>query len=328
MSKTYNPELVERIGPEYNSFMSRADQVRWSPSDIPYNKIDRSKLTIADVFALFVTLHIENYSDVYTNLLTSSFDDVPLIKSFTLNWEREEENHARALEAYLLALGMPLSELEANYSKVNKAEFPIPSRDQTELNAFVFLQELFTREMYAKMLRTAQEPVLRDLLKRVVRDEERHFRFYKQTLALRLELDRKGTLGAIRNIFKKFGMPQTMYRQSAMTDKLIEYFPYSGQEMLAIIRPIAAVIEEKPLRFLSKTPKLQWIWQNRHMILFAARSSYLHKHLKQLIRQKLRFGAVSKSDQKYVEQSVSRLMELLNLNRFEELAEHGLAAQS
>lgn len=311
MGPGYNRAFVSRIEPEFNAFMERASQVRWTPNDIAYDQIDRSKLKLSDLFAVFVTLHIENYSDVYTELLVSAYDDVPLIKQFTLNWEREEENHARALERYLIELGMPLDELKANYAKVDKRSFPVPSRDQAELNAFVFLQELFTREMYAKMLKAAQEPVLRDLLKRIVRDEERHFRFYKQALTLRLELDRPGTLKAIKKIFRIFWMPQTMFRQRAMTDQLVEFYPYSIEDLRTIAKPVASLIEEPSVAFLERAPKLQFAWKNRNMILFGLQSRYLHKHLGNVVKSKLGLKRVSANDKDYVEQALKRLTLLL-----------------
>lgn len=311
MNHAYNDRFVAQIEPEFNTFMARAEEIRWSPRAVPFEKIDRSKLTIADVFGVFVTLHIENYSDVYTRLLTTSYDNVPLVKNFVLNWEKEEENHARTLEAYLVALGIPLEELKANYAKVDKSDFPEPSRDQTELNVFVFLQELFTREMYSKMLKAAKEPVLRDILKRVVRDEERHFRFYKQSLALRMQLDPKDTLRAVKRIFKIFGMPQTMYRQSAMTDKLMEYFPYKSDEIMSIVKPIAQMIEQPPSRLLAKTPRLQWLWQNRLMFKYSLQSRYLRSHAINNLRDWLGVGKVKAKDKEYVERSVQRLETLL-----------------
>src|SRR5882672_973104 len=108
MSKPYNAELCRVVEPELRKFFERAEAIRWTPSDIPYDRIDRSKLTLSEVFASFVTLHIENYSDVYTRLLLEHFQDTPALQAFIQNWEREEENHARALERYLVALGMPL----------------------------------------------------------------------------------------------------------------------------------------------------------------------------------------------------------------------------
>src|SRR5271155_5251963 len=122
MSKPYNAELCQAVEPELLKFFERAEAIRWTPADIPYDRIDRSKLTLSEVFAVFVTLHIENYSDVYTRLLLDHFKDTPPLAAFILKWEREEENHARALERYLVALGLPLEELRDSYSKVDKAD--------------------------------------------------------------------------------------------------------------------------------------------------------------------------------------------------------------
>ena len=306
-----NEAFVARIEPEYNAFMKRAETVRWSPATIDYSKIDHSKLTINDLFGVFVTLHIENYSDVYTKLLVEEYGDVPLIKDFVLNWEREEENHARVFEKYMISLGIPLDELRANYAKVNKDDFPVPTRDQAGLNVFVFLQELFTREMYIKILKATKEPVLTEILKRVVRDEERHYRFYKFTLGLRLEMDKKNTLKQMRNVMRIFGMPQTMYRQRAMTDKLMEYYSFNWAEIMSIARPIMKTLEASPSRLFTKLPRLQAAWQNRRTFTYALQTPYLWNHVAVGIKHALGFNLVPANDRKYVDDTVARLEKLL-----------------
>lgn len=312
MNTSLNPVLVERIEPEYNMFMERADQIRWSPVNVPYEKIDLTKLTTGDLFGVFVTLHIENYSDVYTKLLVEEYKDVPLMKKFILNWEREEENHARVLERYLTTLGIPIEELRANYAKVDKDDFPVPTRDQTGLNVFVFLQELFTREMYVKMLKTTKEPVLTEILKKVVRDEERHFRFYKHALNLRMELDKKGTLRQFRNVIRIFGMPQTMYRQGAMTDKLMEFFPFTKAEISSIAGPVIKALEASPSRWLKPFPKLQKIWQMRRAFAYAVQMPYLWDHVSLSIKRLFGVKLVSAAESEYVESVVQRLEKLRN----------------
>lgn len=291
--------------------MQRAETVRWSPAAIDYSKIDHSKLTISDIFAVFVTLHIENYSDVYTKLLVEEYGDIPLIKQFVLNWEREEENHARVFEKYMTTLGIPLDELRANYAKVNKEDFPVPTRDQAGLNVFVFLQELFTREMYIKMLKATKEPVLTEILKRVVRDEERHYRFYKFTLGLRLEMDKKYTLKQMRNVMHIFGMPKTMHRQRAMTDKLMEYYAFNWSEIMSIARPIMKTLEASPTRLFKSFPRLQSVWQNRRTFAYALQTPYLWDHVSVGIKQALGINLVPADDRKYVEDVVARLETLL-----------------
>lgn len=312
MRTQFNPQLVARIEPEYTTFMAKAEPIRWSPDTIDYSKVDHSKLTIGDLFGVFVTLHIENYSDVYTKLLIQSYADVPLIQKFILNWEKEEENHARVLEKYLTSLGIPLEELRANYAMVNKDDFPWPSNNQTGLNVFVYLQELFTREMYTKMLKTCKEPVLIDILKRVVRDEERHFRFYKQSLGMRFEIDRKDTFKQFEKIIRIFGMPQTMFRQPAMTDKLMEFFPFGSQEIKSIMRPIEKVLEASPSRLLNRFPKLQALWQKRRMAWYAIQSPYLRGHAWISLKHALGIKIVSsKEDKEYVEKVIERLKPLI-----------------
>lgn len=324
MSKHYNDELCRIIEPEFAKFMARADQIRWSPENVPYDKIDRAKLTDADLFAVFVTLHIENYSDVYTKLLLKHYADTPVLRDFIVNWESEEENHARVLERYLITLGIPLDELRANYAKVDKNDFPFPSTDQTGLNVFVFFQELLTREMYTKILKSCREPVLVDILKRVVRDEERHYRFYKQALDLRLKLDRRDTYKQFLAIIRLFGMPQTMFRQKAMTDQLITYYHYDFGEIGNIAQPVAKFLEASPSRWLSRSPRLQKLWQSRRSFVFLAQSPYLWEHVLQSVMSTIGWSSVPQKDKDYVQSVVSRLHCLLNLG---EVAIHdGLAS--
>lgn len=326
-TKAYTPELERRLEPEYQRFMERAAEVRWSPRDIAYDQIDYQALTIGDLFAVFVTLHIENYSDVYTRLLIQHFGDAPLLKSFIENWEREEENHARALELYLIQAGMPIEELKANYAKVDKADFPFPSRDQTGLNVFVFLQELLTREMYVKMLKACKEPVLSDILKRIVRDEERHYRFYKHALETRFELDREDTLRQFGAILRTFGMPRTMFQQRAMTDKLMEYYRYSNADIAQIAKPVLKMLEVESSLWLERFPKMQKAWIMRRAAFKLVQSPYIWRHIGvsmvNILKKRgwdirkwgLEFSASGEEAKEYVQSVVERLHALLTLNQ-------------
>jgi hypothetical protein len=320
MKTELNSALVTRLEPELNTFLTRADEIRWSPAEIPYDKIDWNKVTMADLFAVFVTLHIENYSDVYTKLLIDSYKDVPLIQKFIFNWEREEENHARVLERYMMTLGIPLEELRANYAMVDKDDFPVPSRNQTGLNVFVFFQELLTREMYSKILKSAREPVLVNILKRVVRDEERHYRFYKMALGKRFELDRKDTLKQFAKIVRVFGMPQTMFRQKGMTDKLMEYYRFDFDEIISIAKPILTMLQEPPSPRLAGFPRLQKLWQHRQSILMLPQSPYLWGHVLSTLAAKLGLGLVPRADREHVTSIVARLEGLLSTRRAPTLA--------
>ena len=327
MKTSFNAEFTKLAQAEYDQFMTKAETVRWTPDAISYDKIDYAKLTTADLFAVFVTLHIENYSDVYTRLLLENYADVPLVSSFIRNWEREEENHARVLEKYLVTVGIPLEELRANYAKVNKGDFPFPSNNQTGLNVFVFFQELMTREMYTKMLKSCKEPVLVDILKRVVRDEERHYRYYRHSLMLRLQLDAKDTYKQFRKIVRIFGMPLTMFRQAAMTDKLMSYFPYSLRDIMNITDPVTKFLEHAPSPWLARLPKLQRLWQLRRPLSYVLQSPYLWGHVAISIKTKLGMAALPKGDKEYV-QSVVENLDALRQQRLGEVAIHDRLAAS
>jgi rubrerythrin len=309
LGKPYNPELSRRLEPEFRAFMERAEAIRWRPDEIPYEQIDRSLLTTADLFAVFVTLHIENYSDVYTAQLLAHHDDVPLLKQFILNWEREEENHARALERYLTELGMGLDELRASYAKVDKNDFPFPANDQAALNAFVYLQELLTRESYAKILKACREPVLCGLLKRIIRDEERHYRFYKHALGLRYKLDKKDTLSQFRHVLRTFKMPQTMYQQTAMTREMVRHRRFELSEILAIARPVFEFLEAGPHRLFKRVPRLQKLWTKRRAAFYIAQSPYVWKHALASVRLSRR---IKPREALHVRATLSRLQQLLN----------------
>lgn len=311
MKKTFNDALTRKIEPEFKRFMEKAETVRWSIASIDFKKIETEKLTLSDLFAVFVTLHIENYSDVYTRLLLKHHEDLPLVQSFIKNWEREEENHARVLEHYLVTLGMSLEELEANYAKVDKNDFPFPSENQTGLNAFVFIQELLTREMYSKILKTAKEPVLVDILKRIVRDEERHFRFYRMTLNIRKELDEKDTMAQFLEILKTFGMPKTMFQQLAMTDQLMTYYRYSAGDIVNIADPVIKFLEATPHRKLENFPKLQRAWVLRRAVFYLAQSPYIWRHAAVSLKNKFHQTKLNTEEKEHVQSVLDRLQQLL-----------------
>ena len=234
-----------RLGERYRKFEEGSRKIRWDekgPVQIDWTLFDRTKLTLDNLFVVKLVTFVESYADVYTKLLLDNFCTNDTMATFFQLWEREEQNHADKLQAYLELVGLEPAALKESLQRPRRNKFSVPYVT-TPLQAagFTYCQELLTAFFYQMFRRTVQEPLLDLLLTKIIADEWRHFHWYESVVKLHLESDRKATLKEITPVFENFAMPGNQIlgaEYDILTDEIIKRMRFSNSEIFQIGKTI------------------------------------------------------------------------------------------
>jgi hypothetical protein len=190
---TYIETMVAHL--KLNPTAGSEERHDWSLRDVPFEHIDRA--SVRDDDALFYMLvsasFIESGSELYTRNLVEHYGAFPLVQRWlSESWEPEELLHGRALATYVRAVwpeydwDAAFREFFADYRRLCNAEH-LESDPALELVARCTI-EMGTASYYRMLYEAAREPVLRQLLDHIRRDEVRHFKyFYRYLRAMQSE---------------------------------------------------------------------------------------------------------------------------------------------
>jgi len=170
-----------------------------------------------DLFALHYAMDIENHTALYlSHLLVTRACMNPVLTSFLSCWVYEELWHGENLSRFLNSYGIEVD----NYERVAQIRAPLGWSNSVSIMttmaaswvledfAAVYLtigaiNELTTLTSYGQMIRKTDNPVLKDLLGRIIKDERRHFAFYYNS-AKEWLLDNPRAQTITREILKRF----------------------------------------------------------------------------------------------------------------------------
>ncbi len=236
-----------RLTSNFEKFEQGANKIRWDkagPVRIDWSVFDRSKLTLDNLFVVKLVTFVESYADVYTALLLDKFCTSDTMSTFFRLWEREEQNHADQLVAYLHLVGLDPHELRRSLERPRQRKFEVPYvTTPLQANVFTYCQELLTAFFYQMFRRTVQEPLLNEILTKIIADEWRHFHWYEGVVKQHLAADRKRTLEEAMPVFENFSMPGNQIlgaEYEILTDEIIRRMRFSMSEMFSIIRHVTS----------------------------------------------------------------------------------------
>lgn len=127
---------------------------------------------------------------------------------FLVNWAADEERHAAALTRYQVEAGMATTdELLERLAEEGRKPWSLPYEHPVQAFTYTLVQEKATQLFYLQFRDRVHEPVLRDLLHRLARDESRHFAFYSHLVAAYLERDGARAVPRLKSVLETFRMP-------------------------------------------------------------------------------------------------------------------------
>lgn len=179
----------------------------WSIADIDYAAID--VVTVRENRTLFYLLvgasFIESGSDTYAGNLAEYYATVPeAARWLSEHWEAEELQHGLALRRYVEHV-WPEFDWERGYHRFFEEYSATCSIDNFEPTLALEMAarcvvETGTATYYRALEQASDEPVLRDLTRRIANDEVRHYKHflrYFNTLSEQEKLGRGKVLSAL-----------------------------------------------------------------------------------------------------------------------------------
>lgn len=238
--------LEKRIEELYIAHSQRAKMINWNYYDyLPWEKgksfkeypwdISQRELPIEMVVAIETSMLTEINLPWYTVYLKDMFKGgLKPLQDFVHSWVAEEDQHASALENYLiLSRNSNPSELGAL-----KKEMIMTGWDGTFANpiatmGYTAIQELATVVFYQSIAKESKkyDETLSALLTRLSKDESLHYAFYNQVIQVYLELD-PNQIVFLAPIIKDFKMPGQILKDFDARMKIIEGAGYGPNQYL------------------------------------------------------------------------------------------------
>ncbi len=213
--------LSETLDTLYQRHRSLATRIDWGyhrllPWERGRNFLDHPWAPDQGTLSPELTLAVETAMLTEVNLpwfthgLTTVFDQGPsALKQFVHTWTREEDQHARILDVYLLLSrnGDPDAR-DAVRKSVLESGWHRETDDPFALMVYTSLQELATRVFYLNLARAVDrhDSALAHILRALAKDETLHYTFYRDATKAYIEED-PGRLVTVCRVIPKFVMP-------------------------------------------------------------------------------------------------------------------------
>ncbi|WP_265920542.1 ferritin-like domain-containing protein [Cupriavidus nantongensis] len=182
----------------------------WLVSDIRYEAIDVTRVRgDRDLFYLLVSASfIESGSDTYAGNLATYYARVPEAAGWlSEHWEAEELQHGLALRRYVEHV-WPEFDWERGYARFFDEYSQTCSIDQFEPTEALEMAarcvvETGTAAYYRALEQASDEPVLRDLTRRISNDEVRHYKHFFHFFNRFAEAEGLGRLRVLRALARR-----------------------------------------------------------------------------------------------------------------------------
>ena len=213
--------LLTEIEPAVGRLVDRHASIakEWFPHDfVPYSRgrdfasepwaPEHAKLSATAQIAFEVNLLTEDNLPSYHRLIYQMFDKgLGAWRAWVHRWTAEEGRHALVIRDYLMVTRNvdPIA-LERGRMQTMSRGYERPSCPLRGL-AYTALQELATRVSHLNTGKAAGDPVAERLMARVAQDENLHMIFYRDALALAIEVDPSAVVCAITAEVLGFQMP-------------------------------------------------------------------------------------------------------------------------
>lgn len=233
--------VIETLRPKLEAFEEVHRRIRWTSSPKMFEGIDRKRVALGDLFAARVTVHVENFCQLYTASLEKMFRGCPVMNRFLEVWDLEECNHSHGLRDWMIACGLPEERIVPELADARLKGFVAPYDDPVYVTAYVYFQEILTGTYYKLWMEKAQDPSLKALLKLIIVDEFRHFDWYKTVIGAFMKQDRAYTVRAATEVAANFSMPgaQILDHYDDLTDHMADYVDFGP---MAIFKVTTAIL--------------------------------------------------------------------------------------
>lgn len=197
-----------------------ADDMTWNRfTSIPWGDLRPEVLTekqrSAIAFINFIEDHLPGYFAEYIKRFPID-QDTPLeaciynreLYHFLIRWAQEEDRHAHVLTNYQLRAGLISPEqLHQNLAQEGRKQFTIKFTEPLQVFTYALLQEKATLLYYKQLHDAISEPVLKFILRLLVKDEARHLAFFASVVGAYIEQFGEQVIPHIKAVLEDFKMP-------------------------------------------------------------------------------------------------------------------------
>ena len=176
---------------------------RWTADDIPWEGFLPKKLNPDHLMLVKAAALTEFNAASYTTYLKNVFADDADIAAVDSEWQLEEEQHGRMLGRYAemadpgFKFATAFENFRTGYVIPVDVTHSVRGSRVGELLARCVV-ETGTSSFYSAIREASQEPVLRELCRRIAGDEFRHYRMFLEAMAQYQKTERLSLLGRLR----------------------------------------------------------------------------------------------------------------------------------
>lgn len=203
------------------TMVGRGARRQWSVEDVAWSELRPDGLSGTDVsvvrFITFIEDHIPGYLTYFLDRFPVRGEELDIEEfcfnreyfRFLIAWAHDEERHAAVLTKYQVEAGIATpDQLMLELAEEGRKQFSLPYEHPIQAFTYTLVQEKATQLFYQQFRTVTGEPVLRDLLNRLARDEARHFAFYATLVGKYVQ--RHGlaaTVPDLKDVLGTFRMP-------------------------------------------------------------------------------------------------------------------------
>ncbi len=176
---------------------------RWTLDDIPWDQFDRTRLDPGLISLAKAAALVERNADAYTEYLVRIFHDDPAFCAAAQAWAVEEVQHGEALGRWA-QMADPDFDFRGAFQRFRDGyQLPLDADESVrgsragELMARCIV-EIGTSSYYSALRDRTEEPVLKEVCRRIASDEFRHFKLFYTHMRRYLEPERLGRWGRLR----------------------------------------------------------------------------------------------------------------------------------
>jgi hypothetical protein len=181
------PRLAERVFPAdlYEGYRERSRKLQYFIEDWDFAEARPELLTARQRGVVHTTTLGETSGMTVSDGFLRAFRTSTELASFFGTWFVEELNHFRGFHRYVERMGerWPRERVHA----VAEIEFRPYSEDPLEIATCNMYQELVAYLIYRSFARQVGDPFLARMVARFAKDELRHYKFYEEVVARRIQ---------------------------------------------------------------------------------------------------------------------------------------------
>jgi hypothetical protein len=246
-----SPMLTANEPPEFQRFMSGSRPI--DLEGIEWSAIAEHPLSSDVVKILTYMQDVESHTVVFpTTFFSRRALDDECVGPFLICWLYEEGMHGRALSRFLECAGHPLpARTRGRVTLRDHLDRAVTKLISSAWSDFLALHmawgavhECTTIHAYRRLIEQNEHPILNDLLRRIIKDEARHFAFYMWQAEQRLARPRVARI--VRGIMDRLYTPVGSSHQPEPLARWVSAFLFAGDAGRAAATHIDRTIAKLP----------------------------------------------------------------------------------